>query len=194
MEKSMKGKLGLITIALVFGISTAHARECRGIEFPDHVRVDSSDLRLNGLGVRKATLFQVNVYVGALYTATPSKDPNAVIASSSPVELTLRFVRNVSAGELTNAWTEGFARNSAGQVPALKERIARLNGWMTDIQSGQRLTFTRRPGAGVQVDVNGTVRGTIEGDDFAHAFLSIWLGARPPNPELKSGLLGGPCG
>jgi chalcone isomerase-like protein len=43
------------------------------------------------------------------------------------------------------------------------------------------------------VDVNGTVKGLIKGDDFATAFLSIWLGDHPPNPNLKSGLLGGAC-
>ena len=45
-----------------------------------------------------------------------------------------------------------------------------------------------------RVDVNGAVKGTIKGDDFAKAFLSIWRGADPPNPEIKSGLLGGTCG
>ena len=48
-------------------------------------------------------------------------------------------------------------------------------------------------GAGLQVDVNGTVKGTIKGDDFANAFLSIWLGASPPNPDIKTGMLGGAC-
>jgi hypothetical protein len=31
------------------------------------------------------------------------------------------------------------------------------------------------------VDVNGAVEGTVKGDDFAQAFLSIWLGA-PARP------------
>jgi len=61
------------------------------------------------------------------------------------------------------------------------------------MKTGQRLTFTHKPGAGIQVNVNGTVKGTIKGDDFARAFLSIWLGANPPNPGIKSGLLGGAC-
>ena len=65
---------------------------------------------------------------------------------------------------------------------------------MADMQSGQRLPSLHTPGAGLQVEVNGTVQGTIPGDDFATAFLSIWLGAHPPNPGLKSGLLGGACG
>jgi hypothetical protein len=64
---------------------------------------------------------------------------------------------------------------------------------MADMQSSQRLTFVHKPGAGLQVEVKGTVQGTIPGDDFAIAFLSIWLGAHPPNPDLKSGLLGGAC-
>jgi hypothetical protein len=42
--------------------------------------------------------------------------------------------------------------------------------------------------------LDGTVKGTIKGDDFAKAFLSIRLGADPPNPEIKAGLLGGSCG
>ena len=58
----------------------------------------------------------------------------------------------------------------------------------------RHLIFTHKPGAGIQVDVNGTVKGTIPGDDFARAFLSIWLGAHPPNAGLKAGLLGGDCG
>ena len=32
------------------------------------------------------------------------------------------------------------------------------------METGQRLTFTRIPGTGVQVDVNGVVKGTIPGE------------------------------
>jgi hypothetical protein len=189
----MKRTLAMISVMLALGTGIAHGKECKGIDFPAHVQVDGSDLTLNGLGLRKATLFKVSVYVAALYVAKPSNDPNAIIVASSPAELTLNFVRNVDVEDLTKAWSEGFARNSNEQLPALKDRIAKLNAWMTDVKDGQRLTFIHRPGAGIQVDVNGTVKGMIEGDDFAKAFLSIWLGANPPNPELKSGLLGGAC-
>ena len=83
--------------------------------------------------------------------------------------------------------------HAKAQLSALHERIARLTSGMADRQSGQRLTFIHTPGTGIQVDVNGTVQGMITGDDVATAFLSIWLGAHPPNPGLKSGLLGGAC-
>lgn len=181
---------GLLTLAT----TTAHAKECLGVSFPERMRLDNSELTLNGLGARKATFLKVNVYVAALYSLQPSRDPKALLAASGPDELILQFVRNVGVDDLTKAWNEGFERNSKQQLPAFKERIARLNSWMSDMKTGQRLTFIRRPGAGIEVGVNGTVKGTIEGDDFARALLAIWLGETPPNPELKSGLLGGECG
>ena len=64
---------------------------------------------------------------------------------------------------------------------------------MIDVKSGDKVTFVSKPGTGVEVSMNGTVKGTIKGDDFAKALLAIWLGADPPNPEIKSGLLGGAC-
>jgi hypothetical protein len=177
----------------VFGVGVTHGKTCQGVDFPDQTQVDNGTLTLNGLGLRQATILKVNVYVAALYVAKASSDPHALLASNTPKELILHFVHNVGDDDLKKAWEEGFAHNAREQLAALKERIEMLKGWMTDMQSGQRLTFIHKPGAGLQVDVKGTVRGTIPGDDFATAFLSIWLGAHPPNPGLKSGLLGGAC-
>jgi Chalcone isomerase-like len=177
---------------VVLGAGDAAAKVCLGINFPDQAQINGSALTLNGLGVRKATLLKIDVYVAALYVANPSSDPNAILGSNSPMKLILHFVRDVGAGDISNGFDEGFARSAKAQLSALQERIATLEGWMTDLTTGQRMTFIFRPGTGVQVDVNGTVKGTINGDDFAKAFLSIWLG-NPPNPEIKAGLLGGAC-
>ena len=172
----------------------ASAKECKGVSFAEQIQVAGSALKLNGLGLRQATIVKINVYVAALYVANASTDANAILASNTPKALVLHFVRDVGGADLNKAWEEGFATNAKDRLPALKERIGKLKGWMADMKSGQRLTFTHKPGAGVEVDVNGTVKGTIEGDDFAPAFLAIWLGAQPPNPGLKAGLLGGACG
>ncbi len=181
-----------VAVALATGI--AHGKECKSINFPDQAQIEGTNLMLNGLGLRQATVFKVNVYVAALYVAKTSTDPNALLGSNTPTELILQFVHDVGADDLRKGWNEGFEKNAKGQLPALKDRIATLNGWMGDIKIGERLTFIHKPGAGISVNVNGAVKGTIPGDDFAKAFLSIWLGADPPNPEIKAGLLGGACG
>ena len=119
---------------------------------------------------------------------------SALLASNTPKKRVLHFLRDADGADLKKAWEEGCAHNAKEQMPVLKTRLETLKGWMTNIKSGQQLAFTHKPGAGIEVDVNGAVQGTVEGDDFARAFLAIWLGAKPPNPGLKAGLLGGACG
>ena len=184
----------LIGAMATLDVEAASAKECKGVAFPEQIQAAGSTLKLNGLGLRQATIMKINVYVAALYVASASTDATAILASNTPKALVLHFVRDVGGADLNKAWEEGFAANAKDRLPALKERIGKLKGWMADMKSGQRLTFTHKPGAGVEVDVNGTVKGTVKGDDFATAFLSIWLGAQPPNPGLKAGILGGACG
>ena len=191
----MKRTLMVILVGAMAALDAgaASAKECKGVAFPEQIQVTGSPLKLNGLGLRQATVMKLNVYVAALYVANASTDANAILASTTPKALVLHFLRNVGGADLNKAWEEGFATNAKDRLPALKERIEKLKGWMADMKTGQRLTFTHRPGAGIEVDVNGAVKGTVEGDDFAVAFLSIWLGVQPPNPGLKAGLLGGAC-
>lgn len=171
----------------------ALARECDGVSFPDHIRARGQPLTLNGLGLRKATIFGIKVYVGALYVAQPTADAAVILSSKEPIEIELRFLFHVTASQLRDAWLEGFEKSAHAQLPQLQSRIAQLNGWMTSVGSGERMTFLRIPGVGIQYSLDDTVKGTIAGDDFATAFLAIWLGSSPPSPELKAGLLGGAC-
>ena len=149
-------------------------------------------MTLNGLGLRQATAFKINVYVAAFYVAKTSSDANALLAEDPPKELVLQFVRDVGADDLRKGWNEGFEKNAKATLPTLQGRIGTFNGWMTDMKTGERVMLVQRPGAGVEVNVNGASKGTIKGDDFAKALFAIWLGD-PPNPEIKAGLLGGAC-
>lgn len=143
--------------------------------------------------MRKASIFNVRVYVAALYLTEPSSDPQWILQSNTPSELVLQFIRPVSAAELRKSWEEGFARNAPGHPSGLEQGIAQLVGWVTNVRPGQRMTFIRIPGTGMQFDLDGTVKGIIVGDEFSKAFLSIWFGDDPQTPALKRGLLGGPC-
>jgi hypothetical protein len=179
-------------LAAVLLCHEAPAASCRGVEFAPTVEVDGQALALNGLGVRLATFLAVPVYVGALHLAAPTNDPAVALAATGPWRLSQQFLRDVDASKLREAWETGFARNAGQDLPALRARIERLAGWMRDVRAGERLVYTRRAG-GVDVEIAGRTVGTIEGEDFARALLAVWLGTAPPNPELKSGLLGGGC-
>src|SRR5258705_5108895 len=70
--------------ALAAGV--AYGKECKGVNFPDQAQVEGANLTLNGLGLRQATAFKVNVYVTALYVAKTSNDANALLGASTPSE------------------------------------------------------------------------------------------------------------
>lgn len=191
LPTSASAALLLVAGAAFAGTPAPH--ECAGVAFPDHVQTGGQTLTLNGLGLRKATVFGIKVYVGALYVAQPTSDAAAILSAQEPAEIELRFTFHVTAGQLRDAWQEGFEKSAQGRLPQLQSRIAQLNGWMTTVGSGQRMTFLRLPGVGIQYALDGAVKGTISGDDFATAFLAIWLGSSPPSQALRAGLLGGEC-
>jgi hypothetical protein len=93
---------------------------------------------------------------------------------------------------MKDAFEDGF-KNAGADVTTLQPKIDQLTGMFTDFEDGQVVSFTSVPATGVEVAVDGTAKGTIEGDDFSKALLGIWLGPEPPNDDLKSGLLGGSC-
>ena len=179
-------------VAIVLGAPVFGA-ECLKVKVPDSVKAGNTDLVLNGLGIRKATFVQVKVYVAGLYLPQKSGDATKIIGANQPWQLVLRFVRDVDASDIRDAWQEGFEKNSGDKLAALQPRIETLNARMADFKEGQYLSFTNDPAQGVAVDVNGAGGSAIKGADFAAALLAVWIGAEPPNEDLKAGLLGGKC-
>src|SRR5262245_38216625 len=167
--------------------------ECIGVQFPDSVKAGATELALNGLGLRKATFLKVKVYVAGLYVPTKSGDGQKIVNANQPWQLMLRFVHDVDASEIRDAFDEGFKKAAAGKLDTLRKRIDELNARMVDFKEGQHLAYSYDPAQGTVTDVNGKGGAAIEGADFAAALLAISIGPEPPNEDLKTGLLGGKC-
>lgn len=170
------------------------AAECEGVTMPGSVDVDGNKLVLNGLGIREATVLQINVYVAGLYLPAKTKDGGKASGDDVAKRLALKFVRDVDRADITKAWSEGFDKNAKGNKAVFSDRIKKLNSWMANMKVGDDMVFTYVPGKGIEVSVKGAVKGTVEGADFMKVFFSIWLGPNPPNSGLRTGLLGGVCG
>jgi hypothetical protein len=184
----------IVLAVLLCAAGLAQARECHKVEFPEHVQVQGTDLSLNGVGLRTVTIFNVQVYVAALYVTHPGTEAAPILNSPGPTRLVLQFVRDLTAQQARDAWAKDLSRDrSPGDLLPLKTRLAQLQAWMTDLHTGQRLSFTRLPGEGLSVALDDQVKGTLLGDDFARAFLEIWLGDDPSGRKIKKSLLGGTC-
>ena len=185
-----KWVVGILAAAVLVA---AAAAELEGVSLPNTVTVGGATLHLNGMGVRvkKVAFIGVKVYVAGLYLAEKSSDPAKIVAADTPKQLVMHFLyKEVGKAKLVEAWNEGFEKNAAGKMGALKARIDKFNGLWSDMRSGERAVLTYLPGTGVEVEIKGQKVGTIEGKDFADALFSIWLGPNPPNEDLKNGLLG----
>lgn len=161
-----------------------------GVTMRDSYTVAGKQLKLNGMGLREATLFKVDVYVAGLYVEHPSSDPAKLIAANEVKMLVLRFVRDVGRKDIVKAWSDGFKNNATVKLSVIQADIERLNSWMPGFSDGQTLVFTYVPGAGVSVDIDNVRKGVIKGEDFARSLFAIWLGPKPPTGALKKGLLG----
>ena len=171
----------------------ATARELEGVTMPDSISVDGQTLALNGMGVRikKVVFVKVKVYVGGLYLPKASADAAAIITADEPKQFVMHFLyKEVSRAKLVDAWDEGFKANAPGAMVALKKRLETFASMWPDMKKGDTAAMTYVPGTGTRVEINGREAGVIPGKDFADALFAVWLGPKPPNEELKQGLLG----
>ena len=178
----------LAVVAFALAPLVLEAATLAGVTLPDSTQVAGKTLVLNGLGLR--TKFVVKVYVAGLYLEQKSSDANAILKSESPKRLVMHFVRDVSKAQMTDAVQEGFEKNSPDAAKSMKGDIDRLLGAVTDIKEGQEMVFTYVPGTGTTMSINGQDKITIATPAFAPVVFSLWLGPKPPNADLKKGILG----
>jgi hypothetical protein len=167
--------------------------ECAGVNVPDALSIDGKQLVLNGMGLREATLFKIDVYVAALYVEHRSADAAAIVTSEEVKQLRIRFVRSVSRGDMLEYMRRGFMAGAGASWAALEERFNQLKAWMPALQSGDEFVITYRPSIGIDVQRGSLSLGPIPGKDYADVAFRVWLGEHPPSAALKRGLLGGRC-
>lgn len=180
-------------LALFVGLLVAQraaAGECAGVTLEDTALVGGHPLVLNGMGLREATIFNVDVYVAGLYLPAPTRDPAVVVDDDVPKRLVMRFVREVGRADMDDA----IRRSFASAAIRYGDTISRLSGMFPEkMREGDRVVFDYVRDAGMQVGFNGAERGTIRDHGFSAVFFGIFVGRNPPNEGLKRGLLGGPC-
>lgn len=163
-------------------------KSLEGVSFADHLNFAGKKLTLNGLGLREASVFKVDVYVIGLYVEKTSQKASDHLNSTGPKLIKMHFVRDLEASKLREAWITAFSNNSR-HYNKLKPRVLQLNSAMVDVKVGDEISY-KLYGSKTEILVNGKVKTTIRGEDFARELLNVWLGDNPPNEGLKEGLLG----
>jgi Chalcone isomerase-like len=177
-----------VILFAVISIFNLHAATLAGTTLPDTVQVGSTKLVLNGLGLR--TKFVVKVYVAGLYLEQKSSDAGAIIKTDAPKQIVMQFLHGASKNQMTDAFNESFNDNAPDARKTMKADIDRLLAALEPVKPGDQMVFSYLPGTGTTLAINGKEKLTIPGPAFAPVLLSVWLGPKPPNADLKKGLLG----
>ena len=177
----------LVILAVSILDTAALAGELAGATLPDTLKSGEMTLKLNGLGLRKKSVFKV--YVGGLYLESPSKDAGAILATDQAKAIRMHFLRDLTKAQLVEAFKEGFeanAKDKTGQKAAFDKMLALVS----DVKEGDTLAFTYLPGKGTTLQAGNKELGVFAGKSFSDAIFSIFLGPKPPSEDLKKGMLG----
>jgi len=180
-----------LTVLICFSFSV-QAAEVAGVNLPEKITLEGSSeqLQLNGAGIRKKFFFKV--YVGSLYLGSKNSDTDKVINQPGAKRVQMNFLYDeVSAEKINGAWADGLADNhSEKQLVALKEPLAKFQSFFGDTVKGDVYLIDYVPGKGTVVSINGQLKGSIPGENFYKALLTIWIGESPITSSLKNAMLG----
>lgn len=173
----------------------ARAATLEGQPFEDLIQLDSSELILNGLGVRAILFFKA--YVAGLYLSQKSTTQGDALAAPGPKRLRLRMLRKAGSEDFVDALVPGIRKNvDLAELGRLADRIAQMERTIRVIGNtavGDVIDFDYLPDRGTTITVNGARKGAaIAGVDFYNAVLGIFVGTYPVDERLRRNLLGSP--
>lgn len=165
---------------------SSNAKEHKGINFADEVKVGTSTLKLNGTGVRTAMSI-ISVYVAGLYVATPSTDTDTIVNATTPKKIDMHFLMSVGMDKLKEGWNEGFFRNAPKEY-SYRDDLNKFYGMLKGMKSKDRVQLNFFPDK-LEVQVNDDPAQTIANPEFSKTMLKVYI-ANIPDSGLKKGLLG----
>lgn len=185
-------KLLLALLLCLTGLANA-AIDIAGVKFEDKVRLGSTELVLNGAGLRSR--FIIKVYAVGLYLPEKKNAVADALALNGAKRLSIVTLRELTAEQFADALVEGIHKNhSEAEIEPLKARIGAFKATMLALKTaakGAVIDIDYLPESGTRLTYNGEKKGEdIAGEDFYRALLKIWLGSKPAQDDLKEALLG----
>ncbi len=186
----------LIVLWVLLGcalVSSADAVTLEGATFPDSYTLEGQSLPLNGIGVRRLTIFRVRIYVAALYLPQPNHDAAAILAAPGPKVIRMQFIHSGSKAQIEHEYRVGEAANCGhGEcAPTDEADFDRLVAATPAVAPGDTLTYVFTD-KGLKAYANNDLIGDFADTDLARHLLWSFIGNHPPTPALRDALLGLP--
>ena len=180
----------LFLLPLILYVAAAWAQESvqepsTGKSFPVVVKYTGNGteytMSLTGVAVRKKLVFKV--YGMAHYAQDALEAPKeealgAMLVDGKARQITMDFARDVDAGKIRDAYTDGFKENAtADEFKSIQPLVDQFVGFFSnEVKENQQFILRWLPGGIVLASVAGEEKPPITNPLFARVLWSIWLG------------------
>ena len=182
----------LVSFAPLAQEQLAEPIKINGVSYAAALQLQGHSLRLNGAGTRYKAVFKV--YTAGLYLEKPARSLQEIAALTGPKRISVTMLRDIDSAELGKLFARGMEDNmERSAFSKLIPGVMRMSDIFTQhkkLQTGETFTVDWLPGQGTLVTVKGQAQGdAFKEPEFFNALLSIWLGPKPADQQLKAALL-----
>jgi hypothetical protein len=184
---------GTVCVATFAQLGLVSAKTLEKVDMADTLKVETTDLVLNGMGLRKVSKFgiPIKVYVGGLYLQKKSADSKMILNSADRKRLVMQFVRPVDRDSLIEAFRNGYENNCQAACDN-KDLFTKFKDTIVSVREGNRIIFdfTAKDMTMESTGPNGR-KDKFDSPDMAKNVLALFINDKaPPTPEFRQGLLG----
>lgn len=157
---------------------------------PEKVTIEKKNLELNGAAFRTVSMFNVKVWLSALYLESPQTKADSILSSTTIKLIDLYPMYEISAADSVKGWKLAFDDNCETQCEFLKPEIARFMTTIPQFKKNDRYRYIFLASE-VKCLINDKEIFHSTSPEFTKLLLSTWIGKKPPTAEVKLGLLKG---
>ena len=177
------------TASVLFICTVANAKSPEPT-FPTSIGLPSTEDKLYKIGEhRYIHKMFFKIYDVALYAEDGAQRKDILDAKAS-YQLQFRYLREVDKSIILKSSAKILRKNLVPEeLDSITVRLNRLNTAYQTVGKGDRSSLTYQPGIGTTLHINDLPIITIEGEDFARHYFTIWLGKLPISKSLKEDLI-----
>ena len=188
MNRTSKAIVAILAVSILTPVIAANASEIESIRFESRIQTPDTPLELKGVGLLRYLGF-IKAYAGALYLEEGITVDKALSNRAKRIEV--EYLRPFKGEDFGPATVKMMEKNVDKEtLERIRDQVDYHNSLYEDVAPGDRYALTYVPGKGTELALNGTPKGVIEGDEFASALFSIWIGKKPIDKSFKRQIMG----
>lgn len=154
--------------------------------------VNSEQVKLTKANSAVFRYFGFKIYTLSIYKDSSVEDVKDWIRGTGtavPIALRILYHRDFSAKDFIISGRKLISQNKTVKFDEIEKILSQFESFYLDINKGDNYLLIFNPEVGLSLLKNGVELGSINNDEFARAYLGIWLSEYSVSPSVTAQLL-----